>query len=254
MLYNKTMCKKAFDIYDKHEISFPIRYRIMIGAALLLFLIGCGLNTWRSKSVNNDTKDTNVYLGEEICYAGGIYIKANSISVDSNIDQENSLDDDGDNLSKYTLNLGLEIERRGGNFWTSTVKLKSQYFSLKSINLKAKNKMAIFFELLAKETVAAAVGIAIGGSVNIIEETVNYIEEYTSESIENAANSSVDFKPIKCSKNQFEPFKPVEGHEPYFVSLSFPIKQEYLDSENLITLSIDQVTHFEQRIFLIKRP
>lgn len=242
------------EIYGDHEVSFGWKARLISALVVVLLLGTCLINTWYSKSVYTDKKDTNVYLNEEICYAGGIYLKANSISVSKLAEQEDTIDDDGDCLSEYTLNLGLSVERRGGNFWTDTVKIKSQYFSLKSVNLKAKSKMAVFFESLAKETIAAAIGIAIGGSINVIEETINYVSEYTTESIENAANSSVDFKPIKGEKNQFEPFKPQKGHEPYNISLSFPIKQEYLESDNLIVLSIDQWTHFEQRIFLTVRP
>lgn len=248
------MCKKFINTYEKHEVSFNWTTRIFIGVGIVCILGGVALNSWYSNSIYTDKKDTNIYLNEEICYAGGIYLKANSISVSTIEEQKDDFDNDGDSLSQYTLNIGLLVERRGGNFWTNTVKIKSHYFSLKSVNLKAKSKMAVFFESLAKETLSAAIGIVVGGSVNIIEETINYVSEYTTESIENAVNNSADFKPIKGAKNQFEPFRPKKGHEPYTISLSFPIKQEYLESENLIVLSIDQWTHFEQRIFLTTRP
>ena len=250
------MCKKLSNIVEKSEINFSKVARIIAACFVLLVLIIAGLNTWRYKTINpeNETKDTNVYLNEEICYAGGIYIKANSISVTTLDEQQFSKDDDGDELSEFTLNLGLSIERRGGNLWTNTVKLKSQYFALKSVNLKAKSKMRIFFEALAHETISAAVGVAVGGSVNIIEETMNYIGEYTMESIEDAEENPVSFKPIKCEKNQFKPFSPKKDHEPYLINISFPIKRDYLESENIVVLAIDQITHFEQRIFLVTRP
>ena len=38
------------------------------------------------------------------------------------------------------------------------------------------------------------------------------------------------------------------------INLSFPIKQEYMDNNNTIVLSIDAVNHIERRVFLITRP
>lgn len=218
---------------------------------LLLILIAfatTALTTYSNTS--NDVKDPNVYLDEETCYAGGIYIKANKISV---IQNDEEFDDDGDKLSPYTLRIGVSIQRRGGSFWTGVNKIKSNNFTLKSVNLKSKSKMGVFIESLFKATISAAIDIALGDA-NIIGETLSFVEEYTLESIENAGNSSVDFKPIKCSKGQFKPYKPKDGDEPREHLLEFPIKQEYLESNNLIVLAINQASHIEQRIFLTKRP
>lgn len=232
---------------DRKDFSY---WFLRLGPILFIVLaLLAGTITSYSRT-SNDVKDPNVYLDEETCYAGGIYIKANKISV---IESKEEYDEDGDKLSPYTLRIGISIQRRGGNFWTGVNKIRSNNFTLKSVNLESKSKMGVFIECLFKATVSAAIDVALG-DVNIIGETLNFVEEYTLESIENAQNSSVDFKPIKCSKGQFEPYKPKDGDEPREHMLEFPIKQEYLESKNLIVLAIDQATHVEQRIFLTKRP
>lgn len=43
-------------------------------------------------------------------------------------------------------------------------------------------------------------------------------------------------------------------NEVTIVKLSFPIKQEYLDSENIMVLTVDKIDKFEKRIFLMPRP
>ena len=146
------------------------------------------------------------------------------------------------------------IEQRHTDGWLNRVKIKPSCFKLKSVNLKARSKMEIFFECLAKETISVIAGGAIEGSINIIEETINYAADYTLSSIENADNNKVDFKPIKCSKDSFEPFYPHKVDGETNIELSFPIKKEYLESENIIVLAIDDVSHVEKRIFLITRP
>ena len=251
--------KKFFETIATFDwkASWPIR--ITCGLFLICLLavgaiFGGKAGAEYNSQVKEATKDENVYLNEEVCYAGGIYVKVDSISVDTIEDQTNTIDKDKDMLSEYVLNLGLNIVRKGGGRWTNSVKLKSNYFSLKSVNMKSKSKMKVFIECLAKETISAAINIIVDGSVNIIGETINFISEYTAESIENATTNKNDFKPIKCKKNQFEPFKPREEEGPYKINISFPIKQKYLESENLIVLCIDQITHYEQRIFLVTRP
>lgn len=251
--------KKISELISAFDWKSPWIVRILCGLLIVCLLVVGGIfggkaNAEYNNEVKEATKDENVYLNEEVCYAGGIYLKVNSISVDTVEEQANSFDQDKNQLSEYILNLGLSIERRGGGRWTNKVKIKSNYFSLKSVNLKSKSKMKIFIECLAKETINAAVNIVVGGSVNILEETANFIGEYTTDSIENATTNKNDFKPIKGKKKQFEPFKPKEEEGPYQRNISFPIKQEYLESENLIVLCIDQLSHYEQRIFLVTRP
>ena len=114
-------------------------------------------------------------------------------------------------------------------------KLKSQMFTLKSINVKSRSKMAFFFEQLANQTINAALSVAIEGSVNILDDTISFAADYTTEVV-NEVTSQKKFKPIKASKNQFEPFKPKDVNGSKTVQLSFPIKQEYLESEHTICL------------------
>lgn len=78
--------------------------------------------------------------------------------------------------------------------------------------------------------------------------------DYTLENIQNAVYSRAVFKPIKCDSNSFEPFYPREKEGATNISLSFPIKQEYLESDNVMVLAIDAWNHVERRVFLITRP
>lgn len=89
--------------------------------------------------------------------------------------------------------------------------------------------------------------------MNILDDTISFAADYTTEVV-NEVTSQKKFKPIKASKNQFEPFKPKDVDGSKTVQLSFPIKQEYLESENTIVLSIDSWNHLERRIYLITRP
>lgn len=146
------------------------------------------------------------------------------------------------------------VEQRHTDGWINKVKIKPSCFKLKSVNLKARSKMAVFIECLAKETISVMIGGAVDGSINIIEETINYAADYTLASIENAENSKVDFKPIKCNKDSFQTFQPYKIDGPTYINLSFQIKDEYLQSDNLIVLAIDDIAHIEKRIFLITRP
>lgn len=109
--------------------------------------------------------------------------------------------------------------------------------------------MNIFFDCLAKETLSVLLNGAVGGSINIVEETLNYGSDYTLNSIENAENWKEDFKPIKCNNDSFETFYPYEIDGTTYIELSFPIKQKYLESDNVIVLAIDAVTHIEKRVF-----
>lgn len=244
---------KFIDTLEKSEISFPWKYRILLGASSVLVVVGLILGSYFNDGYKN-TGDTNIYLGEEACFADEIYVKVNSINVMSEENDAQNIDEDGDLLSSYTLNLGIAVEQRNKDFWVNKVTVSPSCFKLKSVNLKARSKMAVFFECLAKETLAVMIGGAVDGSINIIEETINYAADYTLASIENAQNNTVDFKPIKCVKDSFESFAPRKVKGQTFVNLSFPIKKEYLESENLIVLAIDDLAHYEKRIFLITRP
>ena len=245
------MCKKLLSIHEAHEVKFPIFYRIML-IVLAVVLVGGLLLKSYFDNVNKDTGDKNVYLNEEVCFGDEVFIKVTSLNVQNQ--EEIDTDEDGDILSNYVLNLELQIEQRHTDFWLNKIKISSENFSLKSVNLEAKSNMSVFFENLFQCTLNAMLSGGIDGSINIIDETAGFIKDYTLASIENAERKKTDFKEIKCNKNQFEPFYPYKEKGSKKINLSFPIKQEYLDSKNVIVLAIDQVTHFEKNIFLVTRP
>lgn len=198
-------------------------------------------------------KDLNVYLNEEICFADNIYIKVDKMNVTES-EESDVIDADGDNLSKYVLNLELSIQRRSDKKKNKQIEINPKMFQLKSVNLKSKSKMAVFFESMFKATVSALISGSVEGEISIIEETLGFAEEYISESIENAKTLKTDFKPIRADLNSFEKFYLDNQSETAYVKLHFPIKQEYLDSDNVIVLAVDTWHNWEKRIFLIPRP
>lgn len=248
------MCRKFFDIREKFDIDCnDIGLRVIAGLFVAVIVIGAILGSLflPQTAEKAPPEDTNVYLNEEVCFAKDIYIKVVGLSVDTLESESGEKDSDGDELSPYCLNLTLEIEQRADK--PKDTKLESQMFTLKNVNVKSRSKMAIFFEQLAKQTINAALSVAIDGSVNILDDTISFAADYTTEVV-NEVTSQKKFKPIKASKNQFEPFKPKDVDGSKTVQLSFPIKQEYLESENTIVLSIDSWNHLERRIYLITRP
>ena len=222
---------------------------IICGCLLSVLVVSAIINT----CTGNIPKDTNVYLNEEICFADKVYIKVNKMSVTEN-ESDEDLDSDGDSLSKYVLNLDLSIQRRSEKTKDSNMVIKPQMFQLKSVNLKLKSKMAVFVNALFKATLSALVSGTVAGEINIIEETANFAGEYITGSIENAITLKTDFKPISANQDSFDNFELNNQSDVVNVSLHFPIKQEYLESENVIVLAVDTWNHFEKRIFLITRP
>ncbi len=244
---------KLSDIYEKFNINFDKKARIMLGLFLIVIIVLLIVSGTYFSDKNKNSGDTNVYLKEKVCFADEIYFSVDSINITKN-DNSNAIDEDGDELSEYTLNLGVLVEQRHTDLWINKVKIKPSCFKLKSVNLKAKTKMEVFFECLAKETFSLMLGGAVGGSINVIDETINYAADYTLASIENVETNKTDFKPIKCSDDSFKDFYPYKVEGTTRLDLSFPIKKEYTESENVIVLTIDNVTHIEKRIFLITRP
>ncbi len=246
---------KLKSFFKKCEIKFDKKTQLLLLLLLIVIIVALVLSFVLNANKNNNTEksDNNVYLKEEVCFADEIYFSVDSINV-LKTDTNGEIDEDGDELSEYILNLGVNIEQRNVDKHVNKVKISPSCFKLKNVNLKAKSKMSVFLECLAKETLSIIAGGAIGGSINIIEETINYAADYTLSSIENATNSQIDFKPIKCSDDSFDVFYPYQIEGKTHINLSFPIKQDYLESENVIVLAIDDVLHLEKRIFLIVRP
>ena len=152
------------------------------------------------------------------------------------------------------LHLTTNVEQICNDGKPDKVKIEPKNFVLKSVNLTAKSKMSVFFECLFKASVSALVSGAVGGDINVLEETISFIGDYTSESISNAVDSKTKFKNTKAN-NTFEPFYPKERDGATTLDLVFPLKISNLEeTNNIIVLTIDQWNHIERRIFLITRP
>ena len=54
------------------------------------------------------------------------------------------LDEDGDILFEYKLDLGVNVEQRNIDKHISKVEIFPSRFRLKSVNLKSKSKMSVF--------------------------------------------------------------------------------------------------------------
>ena len=245
--------KKFIDWWQSFTINVSVPARIGIAILIVIIIAGSVLGGLFGSQLTESSspEDKNVYLNEEVCFAKDIYIKVTGISVDINDSVQSQNDDDGDLLSDYTLNLTLIIEQRSEKK-AQNVTMKSDMFTLKSVNLKSTSKMEIFFEQLAQATLSAMLS-AVSGSVNVIEETINFAGNYATEVSKNVSTEK-KFKPIQATQNQFEPFKPKDIERQTEVNLSFPIKQEYLESENTIVLTVDSCNRLERKIYLIVRP
>lgn len=249
------MCKNFYEIHKKFDVDgFDIKTRILVGIFVIVLIGGIALGSIFIPQAGEKAppEDTNVYLNEEVCFAKDIFIKVVGLSVDTIEIEGQEADSDEDKLLQYCLNLTILIEQRTDKKPKNTT-IKPEMFALKNINVKSRNKMAIFFEQIAKQTISAALSVAIEGGVNILEDTVSFAADYTTEVVKEV-QSEKRFKPIKANKNQFAAFKPKDENAPKTVKLSFMISQEYLDSENTIVLSIDAWNHVERRIYLITRP
>lgn len=247
------MIEKIGAFFDKFNMKFSLPARIVCGCIVVVIILAAVLGSvLPQEKEKTEPEDTNVYLNEEVCFAGDIYIKVTSISVTKIEENINKIDEDGDELSSYTLNLTINIEQRTEKRKRNT-EIKPSLFTLKNVNLKSKSKMKVFFETMANASLQAAASIAINGDINILEETINFAGDYATE-VSNSVVTEEKFKPIKLDDNEFEAFKPKQIGEPREIKISFPIKEEYLESENTIVLTIDSATHIERRIYLITRP
>ena len=247
--------KRFWNFISAFDVKIGKTSRIIIAIFLLVILIFLVLALVLNRTIvskeSKEPEDTNVYLNEEVCFAGDIYITVVGISVDKDYSAIGNSDDDGDLLSAYRLNLTLTVEQKA-KIWAKNTKIKPEMFTLKCVNLESKNTMNIFFEQLAQLSLSSALSLVIDGSVNIIEETVNFALDYTTAIVDNLTTEN-KFKPIK-NDNKFEAFKPKKIKGVKTIDLSFPIKQEYMDNDNTIVLSIDAANHIERRVFLITRP
>lgn len=226
----------------KKESKTTIRI-ISVLALVFLVAVPIGINTYRyyTNPPDETVIDSNVYLNEEVCFAKEVYISVVGINVDKEDDN-------------YLLNLKVNVEQRCVDNKPDNVYIEPSNFVLKSVNLKAKSQMNVFFEALFKATISVLVSGAVDGAVNVIEETLSFALDYTTEAISAAVDADTKFKKVKAN-NTFEPFYPKDNDGVKTLYLSFPIKVANLQqTNNVIVLTIDQRNHVERRIFLILRP
>ena len=243
---------KVSDCVEKHNVKFPWDYRILIVILVIVFLGCVFINQKCSPEKSQSPEDTNVYLNETVGFGTDYEIKVIGINVEKDETAEGTLDEDDETLSSYTLNLTINIKKISNKKWTK-VTFESNMFTLKSVNLNSKSLMGVFFETLAQKTLEIALSIAIEGEINIIEETAGLVGDYTTAVVDNLKDEE-KMKPIKATKNQFESFEMKDVGEERIIKVSFPIKQQYLETNNTIVLTIDRKNCWERRVFLIERP
>lgn len=253
------MMKLLSEIFEWFSVKFSRPTRIIMAVFLVVVVLAIILTSTLRKCSSNQEQieaDTNVYLNEEVCYAGNIYLSVVGLNVIKNSDEVN-YDEDGDKLSEYTLNLKLSVEYRSEKEVSKNEKsamIRSDYFSLKETNIENKGAMGLFFENLAKATLSAMLDVAVGGDINVLESTASFALDYASSVVDEVSTKKSKLKPIKASKNQFEPFRPSENEGKTFIDLSFQLKENYLESNRTIVLAVDTWNHWEKHIFLITRP
>ena len=234
---------KILDFIEKTTISIPKQYRIAMASIAVLALTIVGINTV-SNAVNpkdEQTVDSNIYLNEEVCFAKEVYISVTGIDVTKEEDS-------------YILHLTTNVEQRCEDNKPDKVVIEPKNFVLKSVNLKAKSQMSVFFGALFKASLSFLASGAIDGSVNLIEETLSFIADYTSDAIDAAKDTNTKFKKVKAD-NTFDSFYPRDVEGVTTLKLTFSISVSNLEqTNNVVVLTIDQWNHIERRIFLVLRP
>ena len=237
--------KKFKEIWDACTIKFPMWFRItIVGTFIVIITLAITLPLVlknNGNSTEQQEKDENVYLYEEITFADEIFIKCTGLNV---------IEDEDKN---YTLNLKLNIEQWNTDLNVNQQKIYSDMFSLRLVDKDAKTPMSVFVNCLAGATASALISGAVGGDVNVIEETLSFATDYISESIENAVSNKE--KTLKAQENQFEEFYPyLNNGISKTIELSFKLNDTFLNSTNTMVLSIDTRFRVEKNIFLILRP
>lgn len=95
---------KIYSFLKKCDIKFDWKQRIILIFLVIFYILGLSIGSIFSVE-KKDTGSQNIYLKEEVCFADEVFISVQSINVFKSYDFETSLDEDGDVLSKYTLNL-----------------------------------------------------------------------------------------------------------------------------------------------------
>lgn len=232
--------EKIADWWDSFTYKVPKEFRIGFVVLLVIFfgyLLADHLFGTNEPEIIDI--DENVYLYEEVVFAGEIYIKCTGI---------NAIESDG----IYTLNLQLRIEQVDVDGNPTNQEIKPELFKLKLVDKDAKSPMSVFVESLARATVSVIASGAIGGEINVIEETVGFAADYVEGVI---TNSSSGEEAISPKTGQFVEFVP--SHDlgnVTTISLSFELTQGFLNSTKTMVLSMDAYDRWEKNIFLVLRP
>lgn len=232
--------EKFADWWDSFTFKVPKEIGIGLGVLLVLFFGYLGFNHFFGSSQPEVIDvDENVYLYEEVVFAGEIYIKCTGI---------NAIETEG----VYTLNLQLRIEQVDVDGNPTNQEIIPELFKLKLVDKDAKSPMSVFVESLARATVSVIASGAIGGDINVIEETVGFAADYVEGVI---TNSSSGEEAISPNSDQFVEFLP--SHDlgnVTTIELSFELTEGFLNSTKTMVLSMDAYDRWEKNIFLVLRP
>lgn len=238
MKFIKTITK----IWEFFTIKVPLSLRIIlcvvlaggIASAIILPLINPQDNEPSDRAANKE----NVYLYEEVEFADEISIKATGISAI----QENGI---------YTLNLQVRIEQWNTDINVNQQEIRSDMFELRLADMYARSPMSVFVQSLTNATISAIASGAIGGEINVIEETIGFAGDYIIGLIENS--TSEEGRTIRARDGAFEPYYPyLANGVPTFVELSFELNDVFLNSMQTMVLSIDDgLRRIQKNIFLV---
>lgn len=235
-----SVLEKIADFWDSVTLKVPKEIRILLGI-LLLVIIGFAVASSFFGSDDEEIIDVdeNVYLYEEVVFAGEIYIKCIGI---------NAIESDG----IYTLNLRLRVEQVNVDGNPTNQEIKPELFKLKLVDQEAKSPMSVFVESLARATVSVIASGAIGGDINVIEETVGFAADYVEGVITNSSSGEEAISPLP---GQFDEFFPSDDlGNVNMVDLSFELTDGFLTSTKTMVLSMDALDRWEKNIFLVLRP
>lgn len=211
---------------------------LVVGLFILLPILGLKSNN--NIEDDNLRVDKNVYMYEEIVFSDEIYLKC--IGINATKDEE-----------VYSLNLTININQWNTDMYINKQAIKSEYFTIKQVDINAKSAMSVFLGNVVKATLATSLEAAMTGEINVLESVASFAEDYTTDTIENA--STKKGKKIKASKDQFEPFKPSDSlGVTTTVTVSFDIPKDVYESDYVLVLSLDAGFKFEKNIFLMLRP
>lgn len=227
------------------EVKFSRGKRIFIILALVVIFGGVILASKVGKSREENVEDENlkvnqnVYMYEEIIFSDEIYLKCVGISAK----KEEEV---------YILDLIVDINQWNTDKHINKQDIRSEYFSIKQVDVHGKSAMGVFLNNIVKATLEASLEAAISGEINVLESILSFSGDYATDTIENA--STKKGKKIKASKDQFEPFKPSDSlGKTTTIKLSFVIPKDVYESDYLLVLSVDTKLKFEKNIFLTLR-